>query len=221
MFLTMFLTVGGVFTFWCALKNYDWFFNMPGFSKLFIDAIGRRTARLFYLLVSLILFGWGVSRIANPPPTIPTDFIYQLATPEGIDLTKSLEADAALRGAPEKILHLQSDESGWVSFWWQLDAKTPFFQNAAASTTAGPDFREGFHFPDKSHDSKLLGGRVIYFDSNLVSCDNVLFSKQPLKSASFAMVICNRVASRANGSGESLSIFYCRAGSPLYQQLIR
>jgi hypothetical protein len=219
--LTTFLTVSGVFTFWCSLKNYDWFFNFPGPSRLFIVLVGRPVSRVVYLLFSMGLTGWGVARIVDPPPKIPTDFIYELAAPGGIDLTKGAETTTALRQHPGLIRELHTDKEGWVSFRTRLDPHMPFFQDAVASTEAGPDFHEGFAFRRRSYGEMKLEGRVIYFDPQLVSCDNFLFSSHPLSSASFAMVICTPETSRENGFEDSLSVFYCRAGTPWYKKLFR
>lgn len=220
--LTVFLAVSGVFTFWCALKNYDWFFNFPGPSQLFIQLIGRTPSRIVYLFFSIILLGWGITRIISPPPKIPTDFIYQLAKPDGINLSEPTEATLALNKIPPSLItQLQYDQAGWISFWKSLSPDTPIFSQAAASTTAGPDFDEGFTLRKRSYNGMQLEGRILYFDAQSISCDNIIFSSRPLSSASFAMIICTPEASKKNGFGNSLAIFYCRAGTPLYKKLIR
>jgi hypothetical protein len=219
--LTAFLTASGAFTFWCSLKNYDWFFSFPGPSRVFISLVGRNVSRAVYLLFSMFLFGWGFARIVKPPPKIPKEFVYDLAEPAGIDLTAKSGLILNQLRTTKEIRDLQVDQSGWNSFWVALDPSTPYFADAVASTKAGPDFHEGFSFRSKSYGNRRLDGRVIYFDSNLVSCDNVIFSDHPLSSAHFALVICTPEASKQNGFGGSLSVFYCRAGSNLYGKLIR
>ncbi|MGF1453684.1 MAG: hypothetical protein ACFB21_16625 [Opitutales bacterium] len=219
--LTAFLTASGAFTFWCSLKNYDWFFNFPGPSRLFILLVGRKFSRAVYLLFSIFLFGWGIARIVNPPPEIPTEFVFDLAEPAGIDLTEPKGAVFKRLKESDAISDLRFDQSGWISFWLALDPNTPYFADAVSSTKAGPDFHEGFAFRSRSYGDKMLDGRIVYFDADLVSCDNIIFSDNPLSSAHFALVICTPEASRQNGFGESLSVFYCRSGSELYANLIR
>ena len=219
--LTTFLTASGALTFWCSLKNYDWFFDFPGPSRLFISLVGRKVSRVVYLLFSIFLLGWGLARIVAPPPKIPTEFVFDLAKPAGIDLTASSGVVFNLLKASNKIRDLQLDQSGWISFWIALDPNTPYFADAVSSTNAGPDFHEGFAFRSKSYGGRRIDGRIVYFDADLVSCDNVIFSDHPLSSAHFALVICTPEASSENGFGGSLSVFYCRAGSELYSKLIR
>ncbi len=219
--LTTFLTASGAFTFWCALKNYDWFFNFPGPSRFFILLVGRKISRVVYLLFSLFLFGWGSARIVEPPPKIPTEFIFDLAKPSGIDLTASSGVVFNSLRASKEIRDLQFDQFGWISFWMALDPTKPYFVDAVSSTEAGPDFHEGFTFRKKAYGGRQLEGRIVYFDANLVSCDNVIFSGHSLSSAHFALIICTQEASQQNGFSGSLSVFYCRAGSELYAKLIR
>ena len=157
----------------------------------------------------------------SPPEKIPVGFIYDLASPQGIELSDIATATTKLLSAKHPIYEVRVDEQGWASFWYDLDSASPLFSHAVASSTAGPDFHEGFAFPEKSIGNKELSGLIIYFDTALTSCDNVLFSKHPLDSASFAMIVCNPEASRHNGGGDSLTVFYCRKGSAVYRKLTR
>jgi len=218
-FLTAFLVAGGAFTFWCSLKNDDWFFNFPGPSQALILVLGRPAARIFYLLFSLVLLGWGVVRMVDPPRRIPVAFIDEVARPGGVNLTDGSKALPELHQKRAEIRHLQTDATGWTSFWWPLHRNLPYYADAQDSSLAGPDFSEGFHFRKRSVGNLMVEGRVLYFDANRVSCDNWLFSSHPLSSAAFAVVICTPEASQANGFSESLAVFYCRANTPLYQRL--
>ena len=160
-------------------------------------------------------------RFVSPPENIPVDFIYDLARPQGIEISNAQTSTFELMRSRVGVYGVHADEQGWISFWHDLEPTSPFFAYAVASTTAGPDFHEGFAFRQKDIGDKKLMGRIIYFDSTLTSCDNALFSKHPLDSASFAMIICSPEASRHNGGGSSLTVFYCREGSSLYRKLIR
>lgn len=218
-FLTVFLVVGGAFTFWCSLKNYDWFFNFPGPSQAFIAVFGRPAARVFYILFSLVLLGWGVVRVVDPPRQIPITWINDVAKPEGLDLMDGSKSLPELEQKLSKIRHLQTDPTGWTSFWWPLNRDLPYFEDARDSSLAGPDFSEGFHYRKRSVGNLVVEGRVLYFDANGMSCDNWLFSSHPLSSAAFAVVICTPEASQANGFSEGLAVFYCRTNTPLYKRL--
>lgn len=221
LFLTLFLVLGGGFTLWCSIRNYDWFFEAPGASKNFIAVVGRPLARLFFIFFSGGLLIWGVTRVISPPPLIPSDFIYAVASPRGVDLTDPLMAKNELLSAKPSFHRLKVDEGGWVCFWNRIESTDPAYGVAKASSIAGPDFQKGFAFGPRSHEERSLKGRVLYFDSDLVSCDNVLFSKHPLSSAAFAVVICTPEASRVNGDNGALSVFYCRAGTNLYAKIFR
>jgi len=217
LFLTWFLLIAGLFTLWCSVKNYDWFFSWGGKAEQFINMVGRKVARAFYILIALALIGWGGYRLVNPPPVIPTTFIFEFAKPGGIDLTAAAAATEALKQNTQDVKELTTDESGWTSFWTALPKDHPVFAAAAASAVAGPDFAEGFALPRKNVGERLIEGRIVYFNEALESCDNVLFSKRPLKSAAFVMVICSEAISAANGLDGALMVYYLRAGTEAYR----
>ncbi len=49
----------GAFTFICALKDYDWYM-MSSKAAIFRLILGRGGARIFYLLMGLLIMGVGV-----------------------------------------------------------------------------------------------------------------------------------------------------------------
>jgi hypothetical protein len=218
--LTLFLAVAGVLVFWGSWRNLDWFFKPKGSYGTFVRLAGRPVARVCYLVAAMGMIGWAGARLLSPPREIPTGFLHELATPQGIGLTNPREAVVALRQVPGKIRSLQTDASGWVSFWTSLDPAVPYLPDAVASTQAGPDFPEGFAFRRRALGEMILEGRILYFDTHNVSCDHGLFSRHPLDSAVFALIICTPEASRHNGFGNLTAVFYCRAGSPLYQSFL-
>ena len=219
LFLTLFLLIGGAFTVWCAARDYDWYFKVAGLPMLFINTVGRRAARVIYILAGLGMLSWGVSRVVDPPPTIAADFIYDLGRPHGIDLVDS-RATEELKLKPEAVFGLQTDELGWTSFWMLLTKDSPHYESAALSSDAGPDFSEGFALSRRMVNGKPLQGRIIYFSAEMESCDNVIFSKKPLSSAAFVMVISSKALSDRHSKG-GIPVHFFRAGTELYSTVTK
>ena len=224
MILTLFLLGCGLPLFWCAMQDYDWLYKVHGPPRLLYALIDRPAARFFYLFVGGLMLFWGVARIVNPPPVIKPEFIFQLAKPLGVNPAELTSATAALAAdSSETVQDFKRDETGWVSFWVPLKAASPHFDAAFMSSKAGPDFSEGFHMNKlKTPSGNFAGGRKLYFDPALQSCDNVLFSKTPLSSAAFMMIICDPDISVQNGteSGDLVIRFY-RKGTTDYKFIHR
>ncbi len=214
-FLTLFLFLGGAFTVWCCIKDYDWYFKYGGFSLFFIDGPWRQVARIIYGFFGLVMLTWGTARLVDPPPVIPTEFIFELGKPYGIDLIPAEDSLEQLRG--KSVFNLKEDDKGWTSFWVPLEKDDPNYQSAALAAKAGPDFAEGFHRSSCSPGGQPVEGRIIYFDSGLQSCDNMLFSKKPLSTAAFVMVICTEEVSAGYKETEGLVVHFFRAETPPFQ----
>ena len=137
----------------------------------------------------------------------------------GVNPAELTTATAALAAdSTGTIQDFKKDATGWVSFWISLKASSPHFDAAVMSSKAGPDFSEGFHLNElKTSSGSFVGGRMLYFDSTLQSCDNVLFSKTPLSSAAFMMIICDPEISAKNGAeSDDLEIRFYRKGTTDY-----
>jgi|GEM_PF-5469620 len=80
--LTVFLFASGLFTPVCAIANYKWFFKtgelMPA---SLIAMIGKRGARVFFIIVGIACLAWGVIRVVNPPREIPVAFLHPSTSP--------------------------------------------------------------------------------------------------------------------------------------------
>jgi len=209
--LNVFLFGAGFFTLACAVMNYGWFFKTnEKLPSLLISALGNKWARIYFAVIGVICLGWGAYRLENPPRDIPVVFLYDLAKPEGIDLTndkvlQKLKSSKAFQA-------IKSNNGKWDSFQTILPKSSPHFTDARDAAAAGPDFRKGFHLGSRTVDGFKVEGRIAHFDSEYVICDNVIFSKHPLSSAVFIMVICDEKTSR----GEGLTVFFARKGSKLY-----
>ncbi len=57
-FIIIFLA--GLFSVFCAAKDYDWFMNNSK-AWLFVKLFGRNGARVFYILLGLVLIGASLS----------------------------------------------------------------------------------------------------------------------------------------------------------------
>lgn len=216
MILTLFLLVCGLPLLWCAIRDYDWLYNFHGPPRLLYALLHRPATRWFYVIVGGVMAFWGVARIVNPPPEIKPEFIFQLAKPLGVNPAELTTATAALAAdSTGRIQDFKKDATGWGSFWISLKASNPHFDAAVMSSKAGPDFSEGFHLNElKTSSGSFVGGRMLYFDSTLQSCDNVLFSKTPLSSAAFMMIICDPEISAKNGAeSDNLEIRFYRKGT--------
>ncbi len=52
--------LAGLFSVFCAAKDYDWFMNSSK-ARLFVKLLGRNGARVFYILLGLVLIGVSLS----------------------------------------------------------------------------------------------------------------------------------------------------------------
>lgn len=52
------LVVAGIFTVFCAIKNYDWFMESNK-AKFFVDIFGRDGARMFYIVLGFLIMVFG------------------------------------------------------------------------------------------------------------------------------------------------------------------
>ncbi|MBN2694820.1 immunity 17 family protein [bacterium] len=53
------IIIGGVFTITCAMADFDWFMNNSR-AKLFVTIFGRNGARIFYIILGIILVFLGL-----------------------------------------------------------------------------------------------------------------------------------------------------------------
>ncbi len=70
-FPVVFCILGGLFTIGCAWSNYNWFMNHYK-ARWLVSLLGRTGARVFYVIVGLLLFLFGLALgLAGPPPPTP------------------------------------------------------------------------------------------------------------------------------------------------------
>ncbi len=218
LFLTWFLVLGGAFVLFCSIKNYDWYFRLGGIkAQRLLKTIGRKSARILYIVVGASMLGWGVYRVANPPAFIDPSFLDALSRPQEIELTKD-EATGLLEKS-EKIRGLElGPDKKWSVFWTILEPDDAIFPSAREAAERSTDFSKGFHLPKTDVGPFHVGGRIVYYDADYVICDNFLFSKHPLESAEFVMVLCDRELSTLPES-EGLPVFFARKASAAFAAL--
>lgn len=212
--LTIFLFFAGIFTLFCAFAKYEWFLSDEDLQETLIyRIIGKKGIRIFFFAIAGICIAWGTARIVNPPREIPSEFLFDIAKPDGIDLTTE-DALEKLK-AVDSINSLKQKDGKWASFESNLLAASEFFTDARDAAAAGPDFDKGFNLRSLRIDGAKVEGRIVYFDPDYVVCNNWLFSKNPLSSAEFVMVICNEDTSEEG----TLRLLFARKGSAWYDKL--
>lgn len=203
MFLTIFLVGGGLFTLAAAFLNRDWFFQHPK-AALVTWILGRAGARLLYSALGLVLLGVGVWRVASPPATITSEMLRMLTHPKGSSV---LAADAASQLRTAEKLVLKDGE--WTRFEMVLPANHSLHALLDDTDSLGVDMDPGFLMKHRFQ-GEVIRATIFYFDASLRPCDNYLFSRTPLSSAEFVVVVWDKLASAAFGEQEGLRAVWYR-----------
>ncbi|MDP1587988.1 MAG: immunity 17 family protein [Prosthecobacter sp.] len=206
MLLTVFLLSGGLFTLAAALLNWDWFFRHPTAAPVtFI--LGRSGARVAYACLGLLLAGVGGWRVVSPPATITPAMLQTLTHPHGFSV---LEADAAsqLRGK-DRAGRLALKDGDWTRFEMALPAGHPLHGLLDDTGSFGVDIDPGFLLRHRLR-GETIRATLFYFDATLRPCDNFLFSRAPLSSAEFVVVVWDKPASEAFGEKTGLRAVWYR-----------
>lgn len=214
--LTIFLIVVGVISLVMSLLKAEYLhFLAIGDAKKLLDIFGGKVMRMFYAFIGAICLVWGISRVIDPPREIPVVFLHELAKPAGIELVAD-DALAKLKEA-EGILDLKETDDSWAFFEMRLPADHSHFVDARDAAVARSDFRKGFHLGARKLNDRNVEGRIVSFNADYVICDNMLFSKKPLSSTVFVIVICDEATS-AQEDG-SLVLLFAKKGSPEFETL--
>jgi len=206
MFLTIFLVGGGLFTLAAAFLNRDWFFQHPK-AALVTFLLGRSAARAAYACLGLLLTGIGLWRVASPPATVTPVMLQTLTHPQGFSV---LDADATSRLRVEKRARwLELKDDDWTRFEMVFAEEHPLHALLDDTDSFAVDFDPGFLLRHRLGSQKIRGTRF-YFDASLKPCDNYLFSRTPLSSAEFVVVVWDKAASEAFGEKRGLRAVWYR-----------
>jgi len=206
MFLTIFLVGGGLFTLAAAFLNRDWFFQHPK-AALVTFLLGRSGARAAYACLGLLLTGIGLWRVASPPATVTPVMLQTLTHPQGFSV---LDADATSRLRVEKRARwLELKDDDWTRFEMVFAEEHPLHALLDDTDSFAVDFDPGFLLRHRLGSQKIRGTRF-YFDASLKPCDNYLFSRTPLSSAEFVVVVWDKAASEAFGEKRGLRAVWYR-----------
>lgn len=206
MLLTLFLAGAGLFTLTAAFLNRDWFFQHPK-AALVTLLLGRSGARAAYACLGLLLTGIGVWRMVSPPATVTPVMLQTLTHPQGFSV---LDADATSRLRVEKeVRWLEPKEGDWTQFEMVFSVEHPLHALLDDTDTFAVDFDPGFLLRHRLGSQKIRGTQF-YFDAALRPCDNFLFSRTPLSSAEFVVVVWDKAASEAFGEKRGLRAVWYR-----------
>lgn len=210
MLLTLFLLCGGLFSLAAAVLNWHWFYQHPK-AALVTLLLGRMGARVFYGLLGLTLAGVGGWRLTSPPAEITPEALRTLTHPTGTSvLVKTAAADLkanALGGS----LNVVAGE--WTRFSMVIAAQHPLHSILDDTDTFAVDFEPGFLMRHR-FEGRTVRATIFYFDASLQPCDNYLFSRTPLSSAEFVVVVWDKAASEALGVDEGLKAVWYRRTDP-------
>lgn len=218
MFLTLFLLCTGLFSAAGGILNWNWFFAHPK-AQLLVWLFGRTGARIFYVVLGLPFLFFGGSRLVTPPLTITEAMLQTLTQPAGAPLTAG-EATGRLKTLHGRRDFQLSDSGQWQSFSLILKPEHPLFPLLRAKDSAGADAFSVDAEPGFTWKKKLYGrpmrGTIFYFDKDLHPCDNWLFSRHPLDSAVFVVVVLDEESTRAMTGQPGLKAFWLHHSSPVY-----
>ena len=138
-----------------------------------------------------------------------------LITPFGLDL---------LRPATSEKLKAHGARLNAKGEWEALDQFFPIGTREAAflKSIADSGSGDGFYFDRLQVGSSWLRGRWIPIDKDGQICENGLFSKRPLKTAEFVIIIFDEKSTKSLSKEEAtIAVAYRRKGTKLYETLIK
>jgi len=203
MILTIFLISAGLYTLAASALNWDWFFRHPTAAP--VTWLLRRTgARIAYAALSLFLLSIGGWRVISPPATLTPEILKSLTHPEDFSV---LETNATTQFRAAQRIVLKDGE--WTRFEKVLSPSHPLHDILDDTDSFGVDFDPGFLLRHRLQ-GKVIRATIFYFDAALRPCDNFLFSRTPLSSAEFVVVIWDKEASLAFGEKQGLRAVWYR-----------
>lgn len=205
MFLTLFLLFTGLFSVAGGLRNWEWFFAHPK-ARLFVLLFTRTGARFFYVLLGGMFLYFGGARLVEPPLTVTQAMLRTLSNPAEFALT-SPDAAEGLKALPGWDDFQVSEGGQWLSFSRTLEPGHPLYPLLRDTDGFDVDTNPGFVWKRKL-DGQPARGVIFYFDRGLHPCDNWLFSRHPLASAEFVVVVLDEASTRALTDRVGLKAFW-------------
>lgn len=218
MFLTLFLLATGLFSVAGGILNGEWFFAHPK-ARLLVRLFGRTGARAFYMLLGSLFLYFGAARLVVPPLTLTDPLLATLTHPAGFALT-SPEATEGLKTLPGRDDFQMTDNGQWQSFSLRFDTGHPLFPLLRDTDGFNVDLDPGFVWKRKL-EGKPMRGAIYYFDSALHPCDNWLFSRHPLGSAVFVVVVLDEKSTLSLTGQDGLKAIWLHRSSPHYEGYTR
>lgn len=216
MLLTIFLLSAGLFTLAAALLNWEWFFLHHTAAP--VTWLLRRTgARIAYAALGLVLLGVGGWRVISPPATVTAEMLQTLTHFEGSSV---LAADAVSHLRTAQRLALNDKDGQWTRFEQVFSQSHPLHDLLDDTDSFGVDFDPGFLLKHRLQ-GEGIRATIFYFDATLRPCDNFLFSRTPLASAEFVVVIWDKHASLAFGETQGLRAVWYRRTDPDFSKHAR
>ena len=215
-YVTLMLAGGGAFCVFCAWRNYDWFFANHA-ARPFVRILGRKWARIGYILLGLFVLTPGIARIVRPPAVFTVDDARFFALPFGFPLLEP-GATGRIRTTPS-IGNLKEKDGQWEEFSFVLkEERFPVLRDPSSLFV---DVDGGFNVNERKFDGIPHTGVVMYFDTQYRLCDNVLFSRTPLASAEFIVLVWDSATSLQYAKGNGLLVTLHRKGTSMYESFAR
>lgn len=216
MFLTYFLLGAGLLCLAASILDWHWFFAHSAAAPVVL-ILGRKGARVTYLLVGLFFGGISVFRMVHTPLTITDEGLKSLTHPFGFSL---LQEDAASRlKTVSNMRHLKSNGTRWEHFDLVLKDAHVLYPALKDTDTFSVDLPPAFLHRGRFKE-EVMRAASFYFDSTLRPCDNWLLSKTPLDSAEFIVLVWDEAASKALGVSDGLLAEWYRKGTEDYERVL-
>lgn len=210
--VTLMLAGGGALCVFCAWRNYEWYLRLSFFSFL-----GRKWNRRVLIALGLFILVPGVLRMVCTRVIFSEEDAHFFTQPRGFGLMGP-DVGVRLRSTPGVFSYRGADDS-WREF--ALVVKPEQFPALLNPSSLFVDVEGGFLVNERAFSGKKCTGVMMHFDKNYRLCDNVLFSKTPLSSSEFIVLVWDEPTSRAFGTASGLLSTYHRRGTEVFAEFVK
>jgi hypothetical protein len=215
-YVTLMLAGGGLFCTFCAFRNHDWFFENWA-ARPFVRLLGRRWARLFYIALGIFVMTPGVIRMVRPPAKFAAEHAHWFTCPFGFGL---LDAGSTERiRSTAGVVSFREANGKWTEFGLVVTLER--FPVLGDPSSLFVDVDGGFRFNERMIAGKSCTGVVMYFDAAYRPCDRVIFSRTPVDSAEFIVMVLDAATSHAFGCKDGLISSFHRRGTPMFANFVK